>query len=217
MDELVKIALVGTAKHPQGGRGLVTPADELLAPWQNEPPEGLLLLQAGVQAMIEQAGHEAAALPPPVSAAPPDDAPAGSPRLVGLLQNALASDANELLKEFAGLLQSSGLRIPPDLLPAVLDVQDPSLREAVLPVLGERGRWLSRFHPSWAWATQGVGSLSTADLGALKRQWDDGNIATRSAVLCRAAPHGCRPGAELAARGLQAREAGTSHPPAGAA
>ena len=162
-----------------------TPADELLAAWQNEPPEGLLLLQAGVQAVIEQAGYEAAALPPPVSPAPPDDAPAGSPRLVGLLQNALASDSNELLKEFAGLLQSSGLRIPPELLPAVLDVQDPSLREAVLPVLGERGRWLSQFHPSWAWATQGAGALSTADLGALKRQWDEGNIATRVTVLGR--------------------------------
>jgi hypothetical protein len=185
MEDLVKIALVGTAKHPQGGCAVSPSADELLAPWQNEPPEGLLLLQAGVEEVIGQAGYEAAALPPPVDPAPPDDAPAGSPRLVGLLQNALASNSNELLKEFSGLLRSSGLLIPPELLPDVLEIQDPSLREAVLPVLGERGRWLSQFHPSWAWATQGAGVLSAADLGALKRPWDEGNIATRSAVLAR--------------------------------
>jgi hypothetical protein len=182
MDELVKIALVGTAKHPQG---YSQPDDDLLAAWRNEPPEGLLLLQAGVQAVVEQAGYEAAALPPPVGPAPPDDAPCGSPRLVGLLQNALAADSNELLKEFAGLMKSSGLRMPPELLPAVLDIQEPSLREAVLPLFGERGRWLSQFHPSWGWVSQGAGALSAADLGGLKRPWDEGNIATRSTVLAR--------------------------------
>ena len=185
MDELVKIAMVGIAKHPHGGCVLSQPYDELLAAWQNEPPEGLLLLQAGLQAVIEQAGFEAATLPPPVKPAPPDDAPCGSPRLVGLLQNALGSNSSELLKEFAGLLRSSGLLIPPELLPAVLDIQDPLLREAVAPVLGQRGRWLSQFHPSWTWATQGAGALSTADLGTLGREWDEGNIATRLTVLGR--------------------------------
>lgn len=185
MDELLKIALVGTAKHPQGGRAWVDSSEGLLAAWQNEPPEGLLLLQAGVEAVMQQSGYEAVVLPPPPSPALPDEAPCGSLRLVGLLQNALAADSNELLKEFAVLMGSAGLRIPPDLLPAVLDIQDTSLREAILPVLGARGCWLSQFHPSWAWATQGAGSLSRADVGTLKRQWDEGNLAARCTVLGR--------------------------------
>jgi hypothetical protein len=185
MDDLVKIALVGTAKHPQGRQVVCDSADDLLAAWGSEPAEDLLLLQAGIEAMAEQAGYEAAVLPPPVNPAAADDAPAGSPRLVGLLQNALASNSNELLVEFSGLLRSSGLLIPPEVLPQVLEIQDPSLREAVLPLLGERGRWLSQFHPSWAWATQGVGLLSTDDLSGLKRQWEEGNIAARSTVLGR--------------------------------
>jgi len=185
MEDLVKVALVGTAKHPQVGSLESDMAGELLSAWQGESAEGLLLLQAGVAAMTAQAGFEARVLPPPVDASPPDAGPPGSPRLVGILQNALASDSHELLQEFASLMRSSGMVMPPEVLPAVLDIQDTSSREAVLPVLGERGRWLSQFRESWNWVTQGVGAMPAADLDALKRQWEEGNIAARCAVLGR--------------------------------
>ena len=119
MDELVKVALVGTAKHPQGGRAVSAVADELLSAWSGESAEGLVLLQAGVEAMHSQAGIESPALPTPIEPSPPDAAPAGSPRLLGILQNALASDSNELLAEFAGLMRGSGLLAPAELLPAL--------------------------------------------------------------------------------------------------
>jgi hypothetical protein len=185
MDELVKVALVGTAKHPQGGRAASAMSDELLTAWQGESAEGLLLLQAGIEAMHAQAGIEPTALTAAVDPAPPETAPAGSPRLLGILQNALASDSNELLTEFAALMRSSGLLAPPELLPAMLDIQEPSLREAVLPVLGERGRWLSQFREAWNWATVGVSAMSAGDVASLKRQWEEGNIATRCTVLGR--------------------------------
>jgi hypothetical protein len=185
MDELVKVALVGTAKHPQGGRVASDMAGELLSNWQSEPAEGLLLLQAGAEAISAQAGYEAPLLQTAAEPSLPDAAPAGSPRLTGILQNALASDSKELLKEFADMMHSAGLLVPPELLPAVLDVQDLSLRESLVPILGERGRWLSQFRESWQWATQGAGALSSADLNALRRRWEEGNIAERAAALGR--------------------------------
>ena len=79
MDELAKVALVGTAKHPQGGRVASAVGDELLSTWQSETAEGLLLLQAGVEAMYSQAGFEPPALPMPVEPSPPDAASSASP------------------------------------------------------------------------------------------------------------------------------------------
>ena len=38
------------------------------------------------------------------------------------------------------------------MLPELLSLSDPAIRRRLLPVLGERGRWLSRFREDWHWA-----------------------------------------------------------------
>jgi hypothetical protein len=51
------------------------------------------------------------------------------------------------------------------------------LRPAVVAVLGERGRWLARLNPEWAWAV--------GDEGDLRDVWDEGDLKERTSVLRR--------------------------------
>jgi len=56
------------------------------------------------------------------------------------------------LNEWLTLCAQAGWRVPPARLPELLDhaSNDSRLRPLLTPVLGERGRWLARFNPDWA-------------------------------------------------------------------
>ncbi|MGP1682740.1 MAG: DUF5691 domain-containing protein, partial [Giesbergeria sp.] len=74
---------------------------------------------------------------------------------------------------------AAGLRAPPALLPALLHVgrQCVALRLHLLPVLGERGRWLAQQNPEWAYAH---GVQEQADN---QTHWAHGSLEQRCAVL----------------------------------
>jgi len=59
-----------------------------------------------------------------------------------------------LLPEWLSALSSAGQRAPAELLPAVLELgqKREELREAILPVLGARGRWLAAQNSIWEFA-----------------------------------------------------------------
>jgi hypothetical protein len=94
---------------------------------------------------------------------------------------------HDLLPEALRLLRDKGLRLPPSLLPRVLNAKPDWLRELLLPVLGERGRWLAQLKPAWAWAAVAPDSLETL--------WQDDSPERRLAALRlhrRADPAGAR-------------------------
>src|SRR5262249_13084967 len=63
-----------------------------------------------------------------------------------------------------------------------LEEADASVRAALTPVVGERGRWLAQLNDEWQWAARAplpAGQLPP-DAEAI---WDEGNFAERVAVL----------------------------------
>jgi len=142
-DETLASALAGTARQPPAGT-----AD----------PERALLDAAAEHALRRLAGWPARpGLPPPEGdACPPEELPAASPAAALRLAGMLAGDHAELLPEWLAL--AAGQRVvPPRLLPAVLAhaATRPPLRQAIIDVIGRRGRWLAARVPGWDFAALG--------------------------------------------------------------
>jgi Family of unknown function (DUF5691) len=184
MDELSRVALVGTL---QAGPGLpdtepaLGPLFSALAPASRERE---LLLRAGAAAVYRRAGRaplRVESLPAP---APVETLRACGPALTALLRALLDGAYRAVLPEALDRMRGAGLRLAPELLPDALDVHDRHLRERLRPVLGERGRWLARLEPGWAWASSPPpGDRLPADADA---RWQEGRPDERLALLALA-------------------------------
>lgn len=182
MDTLLKTALVGTAKHPD----IVLEDDHdvgtLISSMAMADKEERLLLAAGAFTVYQQAGL----LPidiPAMEPAPPSQKVLRSPRLIHLLDQAIQHQKTDLLQEFLKALQKYHVELPYEVLPQALNITATGLREQLLPVLGERGRWLSQWNPRWQWVVQGVAAITNQDRTALRRAWDEGKLAQRALAL----------------------------------
>lgn len=190
MDPLVKAALVGTvrAAEPVSTGSTGEPVDGLLRRAEVAEPERALLLAAGAWAVWRLAGWTPGLLPEPPEAAPEETRPVCTPRAAELLEQMLDGPYRVLLPEACGLLAAAGRRLPPALLPAALGLPR-AHRPPVRPVLGERGLWLARQEPAWAWATApdlgpDEGDEETLPADA-ERLWEEGSFDTREALLHR--------------------------------
>ncbi len=185
MDELSRVALVGTQQAgtelPAAEPGVQPLFDRLPSPGR----ERELLLRAGAGAVYRRAGVAARRIAELPAAAPAESQRACGPALTGLLHALLTGTHGAVLLEALELLSAAGLRLPPELLPDVLDVSDRDLRERLRPVIGERGRWLARLEARWAWArTAGSGEDALpADADA---RWQEAGHEERKALLARA-------------------------------
>jgi hypothetical protein len=114
-------------------------------------PESALLSSAAQAALATLGGLQ---LPytEPVAPCPPETLPAMPEAASQLFKRVLAGEFEALLPEFLRLAAARGVIVPPESLPALLGLGKKELRPLVLPVIGERGRWLAGFNPSWAYA-----------------------------------------------------------------
>lgn len=155
-NRLVALALVGTEQSgalPALDAG--SPPVSVATLEEETTPERALLLMAGATALYRRAGWQPVPLPiTPLPTCPPDTLPACSPNAATLLARSLDSRDPRPLTEWLALAARAGVRIPDELLPAVLEGlrKAPELVAVLLPVLGERGRWLARQNPAWAYA-----------------------------------------------------------------
>jgi hypothetical protein len=183
MDELTKIALVGTSKAGASPASESHhPADALFGSEAGSAEE-TLLLRAGVRAVYRQAGQVGDTSHSAIAPSPPDSKSRGSVRLAGLLENAFTTDSKDLLSEILRQMAGGDVLLPCEVLPLALNAVDAELREQLLPVLGERGRWLSDFHPDWSWARNGAATLGEKDREERTRDWEEGTIRERCQVL----------------------------------
>ena len=150
--EISIAALLGTQRRPyQPGAA----SGELGAILHAVPPsdgEQRLLQAAAATALHRRAGR----LPvygqvdlPPVC--PPDDWPRCSALSAQHLDQILNSGKNDLLQEWVELAASHKQRVREEQLPDLLDRQKTilPLRQALLPVIGQRGQWLAGQNPDW--------------------------------------------------------------------
>jgi hypothetical protein len=191
VDHLLKVALIGTGKQSVSPELTDQPADQLAGQCAHDSVERSVLLRAGAWSICQSAGiipQRLADLPEPAVA---DDCPSCLPRAGEILVDLLSRKQHDLLTEAFQLLVQSGQRIPPAILPQVLETCDPAKFESLLPVIGNRGRWLGQFNEPWNKSFSQVHSSSAADgkemslSSEVEQIWNEGTFSERKAALIR--------------------------------
>ncbi|MCW2902760.1 MAG: hypothetical protein JWO67_5025 [Streptosporangiaceae bacterium] len=173
--EHVGVALVGTRRRPAGALPETPEGDA--------DPAGRLLDQAALLTVRRRAGL----LPgtaQPVAPAPEETAPVVSPEAARRLQRILAGEQARVLPEWLETAAGAGYRVPPRLLPDLLDRgrADRALRPHIARAAGRRGLWLAMQNTDWAY-------LVAVDVGAAaggdQAVWETGGRGERIAHLAR--------------------------------
>ncbi|NNH08264.1 DUF5691 domain-containing protein [Cellulomonas fimi] len=184
-EDLVTAALMGTARRAPDLATIPGAAGDLARRIDEADPAGALLDAAALVAVTRRAGTPARRAPEaPEPAAPETLAsvpPAAAQRLAGLLV-APGATADPALLTWLDAAAAAGYRAPAQHLPALLDLAcTPStgaaVRDAVVAVLGERGRWLAAQRDDWAARIDPAPPAGTGDV------WDHGTDAQRAAHL----------------------------------
>ncbi|HEX5000389.1 MAG TPA: DUF5691 domain-containing protein [Terriglobia bacterium] len=177
--DLTAIALLGTERVELPPVRAGTAIGDLQSQLDFSRRESALLSAAALTAAYERAG----VLPLEDHLPVPTACEAESRQQVGvragvLLQRMLGGEFSNLLPEWLEQSAALGALAPPELLPALLELgaKSSALRDAILPVIGERGRWLAAQNPGWSWV-EGV----QEDDGV----WHTGATAARSLFLTR--------------------------------
>lgn len=126
-------------------------------------PEGILAECAALGLARRGARVAPAAEYPPIPPAPPETRREAGPRIGGILTQVLASEDNEMLRECCLAMHRAGLVVPYRQLPDILAAATARsvVRDAVVPALGSRGRWLAERRPGWSWA---VGTVESEEI-----------------------------------------------------
>lgn len=155
--DLATAALMGTGRRAFTPPQIAGPLGDVLGEvaGAESPPESKLLAAAAVAATYRRAGMRASvepsdeALPCPEDELPPTGVRSGD-HLRAMLDGPHAG----ALGEWLGAVAASGRRIRDRDLVELLEHgrEHPPRREAILAVIGRRGRWLAAQNPAWSFA-----------------------------------------------------------------
>jgi hypothetical protein len=181
-ENLVEVALLGTERQAPPSASGDTPVAELQQQVDPANRERSLLSMAALAGLHERAGSlplksEAAGLTPaPTETARHASEHAGH-ALLRLLKADFGAVSSELLSEWFRLGASLNQLAPAEALPLLLELgsTQPEFRESLLPILGERGRWLAKQNTAWDW----VHATESHD----ESTWHTGEPAQRAAYL----------------------------------
>jgi hypothetical protein len=191
VDHLLNVALIGTGKQSVSPELTDQPADQLVSQCSIDSVERSVLLRAGVWSVCQSAGvipQNLADLPEPAVA---DVCPPCPPRACEILVDLLNRKQHDLLTEAFQLLVQFGQRIPPAILPQVLETCDPAKFESLLPAISNRGRWLGQFNETWNNSLGQVTASSAPDGKEMslptevEQVWNEGTLSERKAALSR--------------------------------
>jgi hypothetical protein len=175
-NEITNTALIGCERKPLSLNGAADKLGGLLTQLDQSDREGALLGAAVIVSLHGRAGSLPSKdiLPLP-EACEPDDAPRCSGGSAIHLAMILRGEYPRLLLEWLAKVAAAGQRAPEELLPPLLELgrMREELRDAILPVLGARGRWLAAQNPDWVYAVGGFDETL----------WETGSGDQRRAVL----------------------------------
>jgi hypothetical protein len=178
--DLVTASLIGTERTvvpPVAIPGLPPVADH------SGDPAAILLDRAALLTVARRAGRRPNHADP-LPVAEPDPRPVVNPAAGHRLARILAGEYPKLLAEWLTAAAARGLRPPPQLLPALLDLARGEWpHEQVLPSLvtaagGPRARWLAGLNPDWKFA---AAAPQTVPIG--EDAWRFGKILERRGYL----------------------------------
>jgi hypothetical protein len=178
--ELTQVAMLGTERQSVSLSPPTSPLAQLQSLVDINQRERALLSLAALNSLHEQIGslpaRDAGALPPASAA---ESQPRAGDGAGSLLTRLLGGDFADLLPEWLALATQAGVVAPPEFLPALLQTgaSKPELRDPILPVLGQRGRWLAMQNPDWSW----VNGAASED----ENLWHTGERAARLVFLRR--------------------------------
>ncbi|GCF08808.1 DUF5691 domain-containing protein [Dictyobacter arantiisoli] len=188
MDTFVTTAIVGTGQANEALPETHTAIDTLAAQLPVEQKERSFLLTAGALAIYKQASSLVSSAQTLPEVAAPETMPACLSRNAQLLIGLFQPPYTILLPEALERLRSSGHRIPDEVLPQCLayGTTNSEHRSQLAPLLGERGRWLSQFKPTWKWASRYLVDEHATILPAeAETLWQEGTLEQRQEILSR--------------------------------
>jgi Family of unknown function (DUF5691) len=148
-------ALLGTERQPFQLPHISGNLGNCLSQLSDRPNEAALLSAVGMVSLHQRVGW----LPDvrsvtQVESCSLDDLSRCSPRAARCLEQILEGQSPHLLSEWLEKAAIAEQRVPEMLLPSLLDKgrQQRELRPSILPVLGQRGRWLAAQNPDWSYA-----------------------------------------------------------------
>lgn len=167
--DFVTSALIGTEK----GAPAVLP-EGLNSVLVQAAPETSFLTRAGALSLWRKAGWKPGASGPPPAAAAPEESRPIRGACKEHLRTMLGGRFSGVLPEWLNAAARLGRRIPPELLPPLLDRarQDRSLRAPALAAGGRRAEWLAAHNPDWVFAAREEPGM-----------WEEGNRDQRIAAL----------------------------------
>jgi hypothetical protein len=177
LDELLSIALIGTARSGQAGASLPSSLQDAAICIADPSPEQRLLTQTILLCAFLRAGLLPTIKNPARAAAQPDLLSPCSVRAADLLADLLRRNQRELIGEWLAGAASARRRIPHRLLPDLLDLarRDKTLRESVAAVIDHRGRWMMSENPDW--------QFSAGNEALDEQLWEVGTPEQRVIVL----------------------------------
>jgi hypothetical protein len=185
VDHVLRLALIGTGKRTDPPEATDHPADQLVADCRVDLVEQNLLLQAGTWATYQLAGYvpeNVTKLPEPASQ---ENSPPCSNRAGQIFLEFVGRNQPDLVAEASQQLFESNQRLPPAILPDVLEKcgshESPFLPKA----MGKRGLWLSQFNEKWQKtfaASEVAGKESQAEV---EKIWTEGTLGLRKAALSK--------------------------------
>jgi hypothetical protein len=174
--EITAAALIGTERQPPPPVPAGTAVGDLLVLLEGRDAEARLLAVAAAVSLYERGGRrperDEGPLPSPAEAEVLPRCSMAAARHLGLM---LSGRHREALPEWLRAAASAGRRAPEHLLPELIQAGrlQRDLRESILAVAGQRGRWLAAQNREWAYLATGVdedGSWETGSRAARELQ-----------------------------------------------
>jgi len=176
MEQLAAQAIVGTERSPLNLPKLPGAIGETLQALDQTDSALTVLRAAGILSFTALAGQQAPRLNLPAhETCPPEVSPHGQDTSLADLLEAVFNQ-NAIRLQCEALRRLAGGCVPFRLLPKLLDWgrQSRTYRPFLLPVLGNRGQWLARINPDWAYAS---------GQGGIEGDWDTGSLDQRLLYL----------------------------------
>jgi hypothetical protein len=186
IERLVHLAVTGTRQAQPTPEVAAAPFDRLLAELPATLPlERKLLLLAGAEAIYALAGASTFPLEVTITPAAAEEPAPCSPGAVAALKHICQQPRTGLLPEALELLARQGRRLPTVLLPRILEALPASAaaRSALAQVIGERGRWLASFQPSWQKLVLRSRAVTELSEPELRWFWREGSPDERVELL----------------------------------
>jgi len=187
-EQLVASAVLGVERRAFAPPPAAGALSDMIGQLDTADPEGALLAASAIVALFQRNGQLPAREETPLpEACDADDLPACSPRAAHHLAAMLGGTHRALLPEWLAALAAAGRRAPAALLPDLLELgrAHAELREAILPALDRRGRWLAAHNFDWSYAR--------TELRGLRTELETGSLSPQSSVLNTDWQTGARP------------------------